>query len=91
MKKDLGKLVIIYEKVTSFEKGGVARILDYDATSRGEFSYFVLPMEFDHKENLKERLNNSRWVRSSDIKVLVNCKRGRWNRLWRWLTRWRRK
>jgi len=74
MKKYLNQLVIIYEKTTSFHNGGVGRIMDLDQTSRGEVSFFVLPMEFDGLEGI-DRLNNSRWVKKSDIKQIVTINR----------------
>jgi len=74
MKKHINKVVIIYEDTVSFPIGGTARILDFDKTSRGSTSLFVLPMEYDDTEGIA-RLNNSRWIKRKDIKQIVDVKR----------------
>jgi hypothetical protein len=74
LKTYLNQLAVIYEGTTSFESGAAGRIIDFDATSKGELSLFILPMEFDNLDGIA-RLNNGRWVKQSNIKQLISFKK----------------
>lgn len=75
----VGKIAVVYFGTPTLDFGAVVRVLDLDATSKGEVSLLVLPLQkekdYSSVEFNVQNFEQATWIKLSDVKNFVDFNR----------------